>query len=393
MDKIPYGKQEIINQDLDAVVKALQAEVITQGPVVEKFEQQVAEYHGAKYGIAFTNGTAALHAAYHALGTQPCDEIIAPAMTFVASSNAGIYCGAKPVLVDIDLATNNIDIAQMQAAITDKTKVVCAVSIAGYPVDTKKISEIIKEQNIGFIHDCAHGIGSKRNFETGVEYADFTMLSFHPVKHITTGEGGMLLTNNPILAEKARLFRTHGITKNPDQMRRCDGTWHYDMIELGFNLRIPDIQCALGISQFERIKTNLLTRNLLAKRYNEAFKNTPELIIPPAFAELTTITETTDISELANLHAYHLYTMRVQNAEIRKELFDYLHANKIFVQIHYLPVSWHTYYQTNFNYQEGDFPNAEKYYTTEISLPMYHSLSFEEQDYVIEKILDFFNNK
>lgn len=388
MKKIPYGKQVLTKEDIEIVVATLQGELITQGPKVEEFEKIVADYHEAKYAIAFSNGTTALHAAYDALGTTTGDEIISPDMTFVASSNAGIYCGANPILVDIDLNTNNIDIEQIEASISDKTKVICAVSIAGYPVELEKISKIAKRHNLGIIHDAAHAIGSRRAGTFGIELADFTMLSFHPVKHITTGEGGMLLTNNLELAKAARLFRAHGITRERDMMETYDGGWSYDMISLGHNYRICDIQCALGLSQFKRIEQNLLQRNLLAKRYNEAFKNEEKLIIPPHF-DLSEMTEETDVKNIENLNSYHLYTLRLTENVDRKELFEYLKEQNIFAQIHYIPVHWHKYYRDTYGYKREQFPNTNKYYQSEISIPMYHSLTIEEQDYVIEAILMF----
>lgn len=387
--KIPYGKQQIIQEDIDAVVETLTSELITQGPKVDEFEKVIADYHNAKHAIAFSNGTTALHAAYHALGTEKGDEIIAPDITFVASSNGGVYCGATPVLVDIDLKTNCIDIDSIEKAITDKTKVICAVSLAGYPVELERIKKIAKERDIKIIHDAAHAVGARRNSSFGIENADFTMFSFHPVKHVTTGEGGMLLTNSDEFAKKARQFRTHGITRDKDEMEIYDGPWSYEMIGEGHNFRLNDIQCALGITQFKRIKNNLVRRNLIAKRYNEAFKDIKELIIPPHF-DLSDFDENTDVETIENLHSYHLYTLRVVDGIDRLDFFNYLHNNNIYVQVHYIPVHWHKIYRERYGYKKSDFVNSNEYYNSEISIPMYHSLSEEEQEFVIKKISEYF---
>lgn len=387
--RIPYGKQSIVREDIDEVVATLKSELITQGPKITEFEAIIADYHGAKHGIVFSNGTTALHAAYHALGTKEGDEIIAPAITFVASSNGGVYCGAMPKLVDITLDTYCIDVDQIEAAITRSTKVICVVSMAGYPVDLSKVKKIANKHNLKVIHDAAHAIGSRRNASFNIENADFTMFSFHPVKHITTGEGGMLLTNDDQLAAKARLFRTHGITRVKEDMEIYDGPWSYEMLEIGHNFRMPDIQCALGISQFKRVEENLKNRNLIAKRYNEAFADNKHLIIPPHFS-LDSFNEITDVKVIDKLHSYHLYCLRLVDADKRLDLFNYLRESNIFVQVHYIPVHWHKFYREGFGYKKEDFPVANEYYESEISLPMFHSLTAEEQDYVIKKVLDFF---
>lgn len=389
--KIPYGKQLITKEDINEVIATLTSELITQGPKVKEFETIIADYHGAKHAIAFSNGTTALHAAYHALGTRNGDEIIAPAMTFVASSNAGVYCGATPKLVDITLDTYCIDIDKIEQAITNKTKVICVVSMAGYPVDLVKVRKIADKHNLKVIHDAAHAIGSKREDSFNIKNADFTMFSFHPVKHVATGEGGMLLTNDDELASKVRAFRTHGITRVKEDISIYDGPWSYEMLEMGHNFRMTDIQCALGTSQFRRIEENLRNRNLIAKRYNEAFKGVQGLILPPQF-DLTNFDENTNVVTIDNLHSYHLYPVRLKDSSKRLALYEFLRENNIFAQIHYIPVHWHKFYHDEFGYKKDDFPIANEYYSGEISLPMYHSLTREEQDYVIEKVLNFFKN-
>lgn len=386
---IPYGKQKIEQEDINEVVKVLQSDFLTQGPKVEEFEKTVAEYCNVKYAIAFSNGTTALHAAYASLGVKEGDEIIAPDITFVASSNGAVYCGATPVLCDIDLDTYCIDIDQIESLITEKTKVICAVSMGGYPVDLAKVQKIAAKHNLKVLHDAAHAVGSRRDNQPNFKNADFSMLSFHPVKHITTGEGGMLLTDSEELANAARLFRTHGISKDPNEIENHEGPWSYDMIDTGNNYRLSDIQCVLGLSQFKRINENVLARNLIAKRYNEAFSNHDKIIVPPHF-DLSNINENTDVETIKDLNAYHLYLFRVTPDVNRKDLFEYLHANNIKVQVHYIPINHFKYYREQFNYEGSVFPKSEEYYHSEISLPMYHSLTKEDQDYVIEKILAYF---
>ncbi|MEG0283293.1 MAG: UDP-4-amino-4,6-dideoxy-N-acetyl-beta-L-altrosamine transaminase [Erysipelotrichales bacterium] len=387
---IPYGKQNITQEDIDVVIETLKSDLITQGPKVEEFEKVVADYHNAKHAIAFSNGTTALNAAYAALDVREGDEIIAPAITFLASSNGAVYCGAKPVIADIDLSTNNIDIDNLERYITKNTKVICGVSLSGNPVNLVKIQEIAKKHDLHVIHDGAHAVGSRQNGTFGIELADFTMFSFHPVKHVTTGEGGMLLTNNDELAKKARLFRTHGITREKDAMDIYDGPWSYEMISLGSNFRLCDIQCALGVSQFNRIEDNLRRRNLIAKRYNEAFANNDKLIIPPHF-DLSEFNEETDVRSQENLHSYHLYTLRLSKEIDRLDMFNTLREKNIFVQIHYIPCNWHKYYRENFGCTKEDNPKANEYYESEISIPMYHTLSEDEQEYVIKEILNYVN--
>ena len=227
MNKIPYGKQCITEEDIAKVVEVLRSELITQGEVLPEFEKTIAEYHGAKHGVAFSNGTAALHAAYAVLGTKPGDEILSSPMTFAASVNGGLYCGATPRFVDMDPATNCMDVNKLRDAVTDKTKVITPISYAGYPVDLKAIHEVAAEKGCHVIHDACHAIGSRRDGTFGMEYVDMAILSFHPVKHVTTGEGGMVLTNSDELDAKLRLFRTHGITRDPGSLRKNDGPWYY----------------------------------------------------------------------------------------------------------------------------------------------------------------------
>lgn len=382
--KIPYGKQSITEEDISAVVEVLKSDFLTQGPKLKEFEKNVAEYHKAKYAVAFANGTAALHGAYYAAGITSGDEIITSPVTFAASANGAVYLGAKPVLVDIDLNTNCIDIKKIEENITEKTKVITPVSLAGFPVDLKPIREIADRYNCHIIHDAAHAIGSKRNGTFGLEYADMAILSFHPVKHITTAEGGMVLTNNEELYKKLSLFRTHGITKDPEMLIDKDGPWYYEMQDLGYNYRMADINAALGVEQFKRIESNLHRRNQIAKAYNDAFKDDDRYIVPPDMGF-----DILEDSEANNVHSYHLYTLRVRRAEDRKRLFNYLHEKGVMVQIHYIPLNYQPYYQREFDYVREDFPNAKEYYNSEISLPMFHGMTDEELKYVIDTVKGF----
>lgn len=382
--KIPYGRQTVLQEDIDAVVEVLKSDFLTQGPKLKEFERIVAEYHHAKYAVAFSNGTAALHGAYHAAGIQDGDEIITSPITFAASANAAIYCGGKPVFADIDLATNCISVEEIEKHISERTKVITPVSLAGYPADLKAIRQIADQHNCMIIHDAAHAIGSRRNGTFGMEYADMAILSFHPVKHVATGEGGMVLTNNEELYKKLILFRSHGITKERELMEGYDGPWYYEMISLGYNYRMTDIQAALGISQFKRMDENLKQRNQTAERYDEAFAENGKLITPPQIGF-----EILKNDKASNIHAYHLYTLRLTDPEQRLGFYHYLHEHGILAQIHYIPVSWQPYYRKHFGYKKGEFPNAELYYASEVSIPMYHNMKEEDREYIIDTILAF----
>ena len=386
MKKIPYGRQTITEEDIREVVDVLRSDFITQGPRINEFEKTIAEYHGAKYGVAFSNGTAALHGAYNVLQLDPGNEIITSPITFVATSNAAIYCGLKPVFADIDENTNCIDIDSIEDKITEKTRVISPVSFAGYPVDLKRIREIADRHNCYIIHDAAHATGSKRAGTFGMEYADMAILSFHPVKHIATGEGGMVLTNSEELYQRLLRFRSHGTTKDAKLLIENHGPWYYEMQSLGFNYRMTDIQAALGCSQFKRIETNLTDRNRIAKTYAEELGDLGFLALPPqiGYEILSSGTESAE-----NIHSYHLYTVKTCSAELRKPFYDYLHEKGVMAQIHYLPVYLQPYYKEQFGYIKGECPKAEDYYSRTISIPMYHNMDREDLIYTIETIKAF----
>lgn len=382
--KIPYGRHCITEEDIAAVVEVLKSDYLTQGPVITEFEKEIAQYHNAEYAVAFSNGTAALHAAYHALDVKEGDEIISSPITFVASTNGAVYCGAKPVFADMDPDTTCIDINKIEEKINSRTKVITPVAFAGYPVDLKRIREIADRHGCSVLYDAAHAIGSRYNGTFGMEYVDAAILSFHPVKHIAAGEGGMVLTNRKDVYEKLALFRTHGITKDPARLIKNDGPWYYEMQSLGYNYRITDMQCALALSQFKRLKENIKSRNRLAQRYKEALQDIKQIILPPDIGFEYCTNEKCD-----NIHSYHLFTICISDKNERKRFVEYMHENGILVQIHYIPVHLQPYYKETYGYKLGDCPAAEEFYEREVSLPMYHTLTDEDQDYVIEKIREF----
>jgi UDP-4-amino-4,6-dideoxy-N-acetyl-beta-L-altrosamine transaminase len=368
---IPYGKQWIDEEDIEAVVKVLKSDWLTQGPDIESFEKALSDYIGTAHAVVFNSGTAALHAAMFASGVQKGDEVITSPITFAASSNSAIYLGATPVFADITLENYCIDIVQIEASITNKTKAIVPVDLAGYPVEIDPILDLAKKHNLVVIEDAAHALGAKREKEMVGQQAHMTMFSFHPVKHITTGEGGVIVTNSDEYAEKLKLFRSHGITKDKDLLQKKDGPWYYEMQELGYNYRLTDMQCALGESQLKKIERFVQRRNEIAQKYDEAFRDSKIRAAPKA----TT----------GNRHAYHLYPVLVENFD-RKELYLNLREKGIYTQVHYIPVHLQPYYQKQFGFEEGDFPNSESYYERELSLPMFPKLTDQEQDFVIRAI-------
>lgn len=382
--RISYGKQTITEEDIARVTACLESDFITQGPTISEFEEMVASYHGAKYAVAFSNGTAALHGAYASLNLEPGSEVITSPITFVATPNAAIYCGHVPIFADIDPDTNCIDIEEIKKKVTKRTKVISPISFAGYPVDLRRIREIADYHGCYVVHDAAHAIGSRRDGTFGMEYADLAILSFHPVKHITTGEGGMVLTNNEELYQRMIRFRSHGITKDSLLLKNNDGPWYYEMMEMGFNYRMTDIQATLGIGQFSRIKENLRDRNLLAKAYNKVFDGNDVFDVPPDVGFKFTENDCCE-----NIHSYHLYTIRMKDSNKRRAMYDYLHARGVLAQIHYIPVHLQPFYREHYGYKQGDYPAAEDFYCREISIPMFHCMSDDDREYVIDSVLAF----
>ncbi len=380
MEPISYGRQWIDEADILAVTETLRSDYLTQGPKISEFEEKVAAYHNCRYAVAFANGTAALHGAYFASGIQKGDEFITTPNTFVASANGGLYMGAVPVLADIDPTTYNVCLEQIAQKITDKTKVITPVSYAGNPFDVKKLRKSIEHTDIVIIHDAAHAIGSLLDGDGVCAHADMAMLSFHPVKHVATGEGGMIVTNNQQYYEKLKLFRTHGITKDEHALQSNDGPWYYEMHQLGFNYRLTDMQAALGISQMDKLDASLYRRNTIANRYDDEFADVSWLTTPVNGFDRW------NESKPTSLHAYHLYPILVDERIDRLHFFNYLRAQNILVQVHYIPMHYMPYYQNNFGYRKGEFPVCENFYSREISIPMFPTLTEEQQAYIIEKI-------
>ena len=373
---IPYGRQSIDEKDIKAVEEVLRSDYLTTGPKIEEFERKVAAYTGAKYAVAIANGTAALHAACYAAEIGEGDEVITTPITFAASSNCVLYCGGKPVFADIDEKTYNISPEDIERKITSATKAIIAVHFTGQPCEMEKIHNIARKHNLIVIEDAAHALGAQYKGKMVGSISDMTTFSFHPVKHITTGEGGMILTNNDKLYQRLKLFRTHGITRDDKLMTKNDGPWYYEQLDLGFNYRITDIQCALGISQMDKLPEFLNRRKNIAARYNEAFADNDNIQIP--------------YQESGCDNAWHLYVIRIKNGK-RKEVFEKLRKAGIGVNVHYIPVYQHPYYR-NHGYKDTICSNAEEYYKECISLPLYPGLKDEEQGYVIKKVLEFVNS-
>ena len=367
---IPYGRQWIEDDDIAAVVETLKSDYLTTGPKVAEFEKALAEYTGAKYAVAVSNGTAALHIACLAAGIQEGDEVITTPLTFAASSNCVLYCGGKTVFADVDPRTYNIDPEDVRRKITDRTKAIIPVHLSGQPCDMDAIHKIANEYHLIVIEDAAHAIGAEYRGQKIGSLSDMTEFSFHPVKHVTTGEGGAVTTNSEELYQKLLLFRTHGITRNPDLMTRCEGGWYYQQLDLGYNYRITDIQCALGISQLRKLDRSLARRREIARRYDEAFRDEPGLIIPYQAPEA--------------LNSYHLYILQFTDVD-RKAAYDMLQEAGIHVNVHYIPTYTFPYYRTH-GYADTCCPNAEKIYGNILSIPMYYGITDEEIEYVIENV-------
>lgn len=373
MHYIPYGRQSINEDDIKAVEEVLKSDFLTTGPKIAEFERKFADYVGAKYAVAVSNGTAALHIACMAAGIGKGDEVITTPITFAASANCALYCGATSVFADIDPVTYNISPESVESHVTERTKAIIPVHYTGQTCDMDAIHKIADKYNLIVIEDAAHAVGAEYKGKKIGSLSDMTEFSFHPVKHITCGEGGIVTTNREDLYEKLKLFRTHGITREEKFLHKVDGPWYYEQIDLGYNYRITDIQAALGISQLGRIDKFLEKRKKIAAKYDEAFRDFNGIEIPKQ-------------AEYSN-SAYHLYVIKVDKS-IRKALFEYLRANNIGVNVHYIPVYTFPYYREH-GYENVKCENAEKLYESIISIPIYYDLSDEEQDYVIDKIKEF----
>ena len=387
--KIPYGRHELDDNDIQAVVDILRKGNITQGQTVDDFGQALADYAGAKYGVAVSSGSAALHLSLAALAIGPGDEVITTPMTFCATANAALYQGADVKFVDIDQNTLNIDPGLIEEKITERTKAIIPVDFRGHPANLPEIKEISDKHNLRIIEDGSHSIGSSYNHK-GKEHfcgdsihADLCTYSFHPVKHITTGEGGAVLTNDPNLYQKLFLLRKHGINRREDMFNEKlrIGPWVYDLEILGYNYRLTDFQAALGMNQLKKIDIIKTRRREIVNYYNEHFSIVDELILPYE-------------DEIVNSN-FHIYTLQVkENPRFdRYDLFTYLENKNYAPMVHYIPVHLLSYYKQHYGHKRGDFPIAENYYDRTISIPLYPSLTNDEVDNVVKNITSFVESK
>jgi len=381
MKTIPYGHQKIDRKDIEAVVRVLKSEWLTQGPKIREFEEALCGYTGAKYAVCASSGTAALHLACLASGLKQADEVITSPITFVASANCAVYCGARPVFADVDPKTANIKPGEILKKLTKKTRIVIPVDFAGLPCDLEEIYKIAHRNGLIVIEDAAHALGAKyKGTQVGsCRYCDMAVFSFHPVKSITTGEGGAVLTNNKGLYRDLLVFRNHGITKDPGSInkRMKDCSWYYEMQNLGFNYRITDIQAALGLSQLKKADFFIERRREIASVYDKAFGANEFFDIP---------TEAND-----RRSSYHLYPIRLKDRfrNRRKDIFLKMRNSGLGVQVHYIPVYLQPYYQ-GLGFKKGLCPNAESYYEREISIPIYPALKGADIKYVINTIFKIF---
>lgn len=380
--KLFYGHQYIDDADIQAVTEVLKSDYLTCGPKVTALEKKLCELTGAKYAVVCSNGTAALHIAALSAGLGEGDELITTPITFAASANCALYCGAKPVFADINPATYNIDPKSVRENITDKTKAVVAVDFTGQAVELDALLDMCHEKGIILIEDGAHSIGTKYNGKPVGSIADMTTFSFHPVKTVTGGEGGAMLTNREDLYEKLLLYRSHGITREPKLLEReSHGQWYYEQVDLGYNYRITDIQCALILSQIDKLEQFAARRRAIVEKYNEAFSQIPQLFVQQEIPESDT--------------TRHLYILRIRPELLtidRKGFFEAMGAENICCNVHYIPVYRHPYYE-KLGYKEGLCPNAEKLYSEIMSLPLYYSMTDKDVDDVImavRKIVDFY---
>ena len=379
---IPYGRQDISQTDIDSVVNVLQSDFLTQGPQVPLFEKKVSDYCGAEYGVAVNSATSALHIACLALGLGKGDYFWTSPNTFVASANCGLYCGAQVDFVDIDPLTYNLSPEELEKKLIQAKqhnklpKIVIPVHFAGQSCDMRKIYSLSREYGFKIIEDASHAIGGKYLDQPigGCQYSDITVFSFHPVKIITTAEGGLATTNNKKLSERMQLFRSHGVTHDPGLMtKEAEGGWYYQQVELGFNYRMTELQAALGVSQMRRLDEFIVKRHKLQERYDLLLEDLP--IIKP-------------YQDKDSYSALHLYPIKIQVNKVKntkKEIFEALRKNGISVSVHYIPVHTQPYYE-NIGFKKGCYPNAESYYQRSISIPLYFGLTLEQQDKVIESL-------
>lgn len=380
---IPYGHQHITEEDIRCVVETLRSDYLTQGPKIKEFEEAFAAYVGCTYAVAVNNATAGLHLATTVLDVRPGDKVIVTPMTFASSANCVRFRGGEVVFCDIDKDTYLMDINKVRQLLENAPKGtykgIVLVDFAGYPHDLEAFRALADAYGLWIIEDACHAPGGyfidsqgQRQYCGNGRFAETSVFSFHPVKHIATGEGGMVTTNSKEIYDKLCLYRTHGTTKDPSRLHDThQGGWYYEMQELGYNYRITDFQAALGISQLKRADAGLVRRHVIADTYRKAFSGVKGITLPYVSSQV--------------YHAYHLFVIQVED---RLGLYNYLHKNKVYAQVHYIPLHLMPYYR-QFGYKEGDLPVVEAYYKHCLSLPMYPTLTDEEQEYVIQKVLEF----
>jgi perosamine synthetase len=374
---LPYGRQSVDEADIQAVAEVLRSDWLTTGPKVGEFEEAFAARVGAASAVSFTSGTAALHGAAFAAGLKAGDEAITTPLTFAATANCVLYQGATPVFADVSSDTLNLDPEQVARKVSAKTRALLPVDYAGHPADLKPILDIAQRRGLIVIEDACHALGAEYGGKRVGSIADMTVFSFHPVKHITTGEGGMVTTDNPQLAETLRRFRNHGISSDARQRQKA-GQWYYEMVLLGYNYRLPDIVCALGIEQLKRLDANLARRREIAARYTSAFRDVPGVVAPTV--------------RIGVNPAWHLYPIRLDLPRLdanRAQIFRALRAENIGVSVHYIPVHYHPYYRERFGFEAGEFPVAEDAYERLISLPMFHGMTdgdVEDAIHAVKKV-------
>ncbi|MGN0168520.1 MAG: UDP-4-amino-4,6-dideoxy-N-acetyl-beta-L-altrosamine transaminase [Acetatifactor sp.] len=379
---VSYGRQYIDEEDINAVAEALRGDYLTGGPTIAALEKRLCDITGAKYAVAVSNGTAALHLAAMAAGFGEGDEVIVSSITFAASSNCVLYCGARPVFADIRPDTYNIDPESIKRLITPKTKGIVAVDFTGQAVEHDAIREICREHNLVLIEDAAHAIGTKYKGQPVGSLADMTCFSFHPVKTVTGGEGGAITTNDEQIYRRLMRVRAHGITRNQEEMvHPTDARWYNEQVELGYNYRMTDFQAALLLSQLGKLEKFSARRREIVEKYNAAFADMPEIFVQREIPESDT--------------TRHLYILRLNLDRLtcdRRQFFDAMYAENICPQVHYLPVYWHSYYE-RLGYEKGLCPNAEKYYEEVMSIPLYYSLTdadVEDVIHAVRKLVEYY---
>lgn len=370
---LPYGRQQIDDEDVAAVIDVLRGDFLTTGPVVEQFEAGLATFTSASYAVAVNSGTSALHAAYYAAKLRPGDEIITSPLTFAATANAALFLGASVRFADVCEDTGNMDPVALEAAVNERTKLIVPVDYAGHPADYDQIRAIAERNGAVVVADAAHSLGATYKGRPVGTLADLTEVSFHPVKPITTAEGGAVLTNDAELAQRATQFRSHGIVRDENRFERPDqGPWWYEMHDLGYNYRLTDLQSALGLSQLRKLQDFLKRRRHIAARYTEAFRGAEGLQLPAPRRYVES--------------GWHLYVVRLRDASRRRLLFDRLKELGLGVQVHYIPVHYHPFYR-QLGFKQGMYPTAEDFYDRAISLPVFPGMDEDDVDSVIERVL------